>query len=114
MRGRLPLGDVARTVHTNEEKRHAWCTLALQRGKPVAYGLEAHTKALRELVDVVMQLLRRLQERRIRQHQRARKIVGQPDARQPARGVVGPWRRIQQAIHHRRHLQHRQLRGQLE
>lgn len=59
--------------------------------------------------------LGRLQEAAVRQHQRAREVVGQADARELARrGVFGEGRHIRQRIDLLPDLQQGQLRGQLE
>ncbi|MNV14405.1 hypothetical protein D3C71_1050900 [compost metagenome] len=112
--GRLPLADVARAVHADEEERHAARAGPLQGGQAVAHRLETHAKLVAEPVDVVVRRLGRPQEGCVGQHQRPRKVVGQTDARQRPGLVAGQPGAVGQALQLRALLQKRQLRRHLK
>jgi hypothetical protein len=84
MGGRLAFGNVAGAVHANEKEGHAWRAGPLQRAQAVADGLESHTEAARQQIDVVAQILRGLQERLVREQKRTGEVIGQANAGQGA------------------------------
>jgi hypothetical protein len=84
--GGMALGDIASHVDPAEEERHPAGVLALQRRETVAGLLKAHTKLLRQPVDIVANGPRGAAEAAVGHEQRARRVIAQADEQQLTTG----------------------------
>ena len=87
--GRVALGHVAGAVHADEEERQARRAAACQRTQAMADRSNPTPNWWPQQLDVIAAGLGRTQEAHVRHHQRAGEIIGQADAREPARFRVG-------------------------
>ena len=89
VRCRLPFGDISGAIDANKEERNTARIGPLQRAKPMADRFKADTEAISQQFDIVTPAFSLTQEDRVRQNHCAGEIVGETDASQPPRLVVG-------------------------